>query len=79
MLIVPGMNDSEDEMNELVSWITGLADKEGNPIGSRIPLHISRFFPRYKMDDKKPTNVNKIYSLAELAGRKLKYVYTGTC
>ena len=79
MLIVPGMNDSEDEMNELVSWITGLTDKEGNPIGSRIPLHISRFFPRYKMDDKKPTDVNKIYSLAELAGRKLKYVYTGNC
>ena len=79
MLIVPGMNDSEDEMNELVSWITGLTDKEGNPIGSRIPLHISRFFPRYKMDDKKPTDVDKIYSLAEIAGRKLKYVYTGNC
>jgi len=79
MLVVPGMNDSEDEMKELTSWVYGLKDKEGNVIGENIPLHISRFFPRYKMNDKDPTDVKKIYALAELAREQLKYVYTGNC
>ena len=79
MLIVPGMNDSEDEMRELTSWIAGLKDKDGNVIGGDVPLHISRFFPRYKMSDKDPTDVRKIYALADIARERLKYVYTGNC
>ena len=79
MLIVPGMNDSEDEMRELTSWIAGLKDKDGNVIGGDVPLHISRFFPRYKMSDKEPTDVRKIYALADIARERLKYVYTGNC
>ncbi|MCR4730265.1 MAG: AmmeMemoRadiSam system radical SAM enzyme [Saccharofermentans sp.] len=79
MLIVPGMNDSEDEMRELTSWIAGLKDKNGNVIGVDVPLHISRFFPRYKMSDKEPTDVKKIYALADIARERLKYVYTGNC
>ena len=79
MLIVPGMNDSEEEMMELTSWIAGLKDKNGNVIGSNVPLHISRFFPRYKMSDRPPTDVKKIYALADIAREKLKYVYTGNC
>ena len=79
MLIVPGMNDSEEEMRELTDWISGLTDKAGNVIGDKIPLHISRFFPRYKMTDRPATDVGKIYSLAEIAREKLEYVYTGNC
>lgn len=79
MLIVPGMNDSEEEMRELADWISGLTDKHGNTIGNKIPLHISRFFPRYKMTDRAATDVGKIYSLADIAREKLKYVYTGNC
>lgn len=79
MLIVPGMNDSEDEMRELTSWIAGLKDNDGNVIGGDVPLHISRFFPRYKMSDKDPTDVRKIYALADIARERLKYVYTGNC
>ncbi|MBR4556434.1 MAG: AmmeMemoRadiSam system radical SAM enzyme [Clostridiales bacterium] len=73
MLIVTDMNDSEDEMRELVDWISGL---EG---GKEIPLHISRFFPRYKMTDRPATDVDKIYRLADVARDRLKYVYTGNC
>ena len=73
MLIVTDMNDSEEEMRELVDWISGL---EG---GKEIPLHISRFFPRYKMTDRPATDVDKIYRLADIAGDRLKYVYTGNC
>lgn len=79
MLIVPGMNDTEDEMRELTSWIAGLTDKDGKKIGCEIPLHISRFFPRYEMNDTPPTDVGKIYALADIAREKLKYVYTGNC
>ena len=79
MLIVPGMNDSEEEMRELIDWISGLTDKDGNIIGDKIPLHISRFFPRYKMTDRPATDVDVIYKLADIAGEKLEYVYTGNC
>ena len=78
-LIVPGMNDSEEELRELTRWIAGLKDGDGNTIGAGIPLHISRFFPRYKMTDRSPTPVSVIYDLADIARRDLKYVYTGTC
>ena len=79
MLIVTDMNDSEDEMRELTDWIAGIKDKEGNVIGDEIPLHISRFFPRYKMTDRPATDVDKIYMLADIARDRLKYVYTGNC
>lgn len=79
MLIVTGMNDSEEEMCELTAWIAGLKDKDGNLTGHKIPLHISRFFPRYKMSDRPATDVGIIYKLADIAREKLKYVYTGNC
>lgn len=70
-LIVPGMNDSYDEMENIAGWIASL------PGGKEIPLHITRFFPRHKMSDKKPTDVSLILELTELARRNLKYVYPG--
>ncbi|MBR4555643.1 MAG: AmmeMemoRadiSam system radical SAM enzyme [Ruminococcus sp.] len=70
-LIVPGMNDSERELRELSSWIAAL--------DTEIPLHISRFFPRFKMTDRAPTDVGLIYRLADIAREKLRYVYTGNC
>ena len=78
-LIIPGENDSEDEMRELTSWIAGLTDVEGKETGEEIPLHISRFFPRFHMTDRKATDVRHVYRLAEVAGEKLRYVYTGNC
>ncbi|MBO6165426.1 MAG: AmmeMemoRadiSam system radical SAM enzyme [Eubacterium sp.] len=78
-LIIPGENDSEQEIRELSGWIASLKDKEGNVIGTEIPLHISRFFPRFKMTDRDATEVKKIYRLADVAREKLKYVYTGNC
>ncbi len=74
-LIVPGENDSEDEMRELSAWISTLRE----PDGESVPLHISRFFPRFHMTDRKATEVRKIYRLAEIAREKLDYVYPGNC
>ena len=78
-LIVPGENDSEEEMRALASWVSTLTDADGTVIGPGIPLHISRFFPRFHMTDRPATDVNSIYHLAETARERLRYVYTGNC
>ncbi len=78
-LVVPAENDSEEEMRELSGWVAGLQDVHGGKPGSKIPLHISRFFPRYRMTGKKPTDVRKVYSLVKVAEENLRYVYPGNC
>ncbi len=74
-LIVPDENDSEAEMRELSGWVSTLR----NPDGEAVPLHISRFFPRFHMQDRGATDVRKVYRLAEVARENLPYVYTGNC
>ena len=70
-LIVPQMNDSETEMIAEAKWLAG--------IDENIPLHVSRFFPRYKILDRPATDVKKVYRLAEVARNFLNFVYTGNC
>lgn len=70
-LIVPGENDSEGQMEQLAAWVAGVDDK--------IPLHVTRFFPRWKMTDRPPTKVETVCRLADVAGRHLKHVFTGNC
>ena len=78
-LIVPGENDTEDEMRAISSYISNLKDKDGNIIGRDIPLHISRFFPRFKMTDRNATDIKVIYHLADIARESLNFVYEGNC
>jgi pyruvate formate lyase activating enzyme len=70
-LIVPGENDSEEEMNELSGWLASVKPE--------IPLHISRFFPRFKMQDREATPVKQVYRLAQIARSNLANVYEGNC
>ncbi|HQP46583.1 MAG TPA: AmmeMemoRadiSam system radical SAM enzyme [Flexilinea sp.] len=70
-LIVPGENDSDEEMEALAGWLAS--------VDPEIPYHVSRFFPHYHMPDKPPTPVKTVYHLAEIARKHLKYVYTGNC
>ena len=70
-LIVPHMNDSENEMNAEAKWLASISEN--------IPLHVSRFFPRYKVLNHAPTDIKKVYRLAEVARQYLKFVYTGNC
>lgn len=70
-LIVPGENDDESEMKNLSRWLAS--------VDKKIPFHISRFFPRYEMVDKKATEVEKLKKLAEIAGEVLESVYLGNC
>ena len=78
-LIVTGENDSEEEMREEAKWIRSLTDSKGNPIGKNIPLHVSRFFPRFHMTDREAAEVRTVYRLADIAREELNYVYTGNC
>ena len=78
-LIVPGLNDSKEEMREIASWIASRKDKEGNTVGGSIPLHVTRFFPRFHMQDREATKVKTVYELADIAREKLRFVYTGNC
>ena len=70
-LVVPGKNDAESEMEAEASWLASL-----NP---EIPLHISRFFPRYRLEDIAPTPVDTVYRLCGIARKHLQYVYPGNC
>ena len=70
-LIVPGVNDSEEEIDQLARWVASI-DKD-------IPYHVSRFFPCYKMSNEDPTPVRTVYRLAEIARKHLKFVYAGNC
>jgi len=74
-LIVPGINDSEEEMRAITSWIASLKNGKGHDI----PLHITRFFPRYRMTDRPATEIDKIFRLLSVAREKLDYVYPGNC
>ena len=68
-LVIPTKNDDPEEMEREVEWIASISPE--------IPLHLSRFFPRYKADDLPPTPAETIYRLKDIAEKKLKYVYTG--
>ena len=74
-LIVPGLNDSDQEMEEMSAWIASLMGGRGKDI----PYHISRFFPRYQMENAAPTDMDKLMHLAEIARKHLHHVYMGNC
>ncbi len=72
-LIIPCENDSEEEMQELSAWVATLE----NQTGKKIPLHITRFFPAFKLTDRVPTPVNTILRLVEVAKENLEFVFPG--
>ncbi len=72
-LIIPKENDSPDEMDELAKYLADLGAKNNTDV----PLHITRFFPRFNMTDRPATDVGLIYELCDVARRHLKYVHAG--
>lgn len=67
-LIVPGENDSVRRMEEQAEWMD-----------PKIPLHVTRFFPRYHMTDRPPTDIQTVYRLANIAAKYVEHVFTGNC
>jgi pyruvate formate lyase activating enzyme len=68
-LIIPGENDSVDD-------IRGLTDYIAANLGKDTPLHFSRYFPRYKMTSS-ATEEKTLLRAWEIAREKLDYVYVG--
>ena len=70
-LIVPGFNDTEEEMRTITQTIA--------QIDPQIVLHVTRFFPAGRMKHVPPTDVKKVYHFAEAAREYVASVYTGNC
>ena len=70
-LIVPGKNDGEEEIRSLAQWVS--------KIDKKIPLHITRFFPHWRMPDAEATPVDTVYRSVSAAREYLEYVYPGNC
>ena len=69
-LVIPGVNDTPDALRWTAEAIFG--------ISPRIPWHVSRFFPAYRMVDRPPTPVETLERAFRI-GREtgLRYVYLG--
>lgn len=69
-LVIPGMNDSDDELRAIAKWMAG--------IDRTMPWHISAFHPAYKLHDLPPTPRETIARAREIGlSEGLRYVYTG--
>ena len=70
-LLIPGINDDMPMIRRMCQWIAlnGLKDN---------PLHFSRFFPRYKMQDIPPTPIQTLKAAKQIALEEgVKHVYLG--
>ena len=65
-LVVPGKNDREEDMDAIAAFIASVSPE--------IPLHVTRFYPRFQMMDTPPTPAVTIQRLAAVARRHLKHI-----
>lgn len=70
-LLVPGYTDDSEMAKRMCGWIL-------KNLGPNHPLHITRFFPQYKLDRLAPTPVATLSRFRSLAmAEGLRYVYVG--
>ena len=70
-LLIPGKNDSDDELEAECRWIR-------KHLGPDVPVHFTAFHPDYRMTDviaTPPATLTRAREIGRLAG--LNYVYTG--
>jgi len=68
-LVITGMNDTDEDFTKLSDWICDNA-------GPGTPLHFSRYFPCYQMENP-PTPAATLKRAAAIASKRLKYVHLG--
>jgi pyruvate formate lyase activating enzyme len=69
-LLIPGFNDSQDEIERLTTFIAG--------VSTDIPWHVTAFHKDYRMNDPENTTAGMLVNAAETARRNgLRYVYAG--
>ena len=70
-LLIPGHNDSDDEITALSRWVL-------RELGPDIPIHFSAFHPDHKMPDVPPTPLSTLVKARHIAMQEgLHYAYTG--
>jgi len=70
-LVVPSLNDNEDELREMARWIV-------DNVGPDVPIHYSRFYPQYKLTNLPPTPVEKLERARQIAlDAGIRYAYVG--
>jgi pyruvate formate lyase activating enzyme len=70
-LVIPNVNDDMQMIRRMCRW---LADNDL----TEAPLHFSRFFPRYKMQDIPPTPIATLKTAKQIAEEEgIRYVYLG--
>ncbi|HDN80764.1 MAG TPA: AmmeMemoRadiSam system radical SAM enzyme [Chloroflexi bacterium] len=70
-LVIPGLNDSDEELRFIADFIS-------QELGPETPWHVSRFHPHYKMYDRPPTPVSTLHRAREIGLKAgLRYVYEG--
>lgn len=68
-LVIPGLNDNEETIDAASAWLASLDPS--------IPYHLTRFFPCHHMQDRPPTPVATLCTLADVARRHLDDVLIG--
>ncbi len=70
-LVVPTLNDSDASLEALTGWVA-------RELGRDVPLHFSRFFPNYQLQNLPPTPISTLTRARQIAlARGLRYVYVG--
>ena len=70
-LVVPGLNDSEQEITALARWLKA-------NLGPEVPIHFTRFYPQYLLKNLPPTPVSTLDRCKQTADAEgLHYVYMG--
>lgn len=69
-LLIPGLNDSLEELKDIAGFISSL--------GPETPWHISRFHPQFKMVRTPPTPISSLHRACHIGKEAgLWYVYSG--
>lgn len=70
-LVIPTLNDSDEELRKLARWVAA-------HLGAETPLHFSRFFPQYRMKNLPPTPSETLVRARDIAREEgLCHVYIG--
>ncbi len=70
-LLIPGENDSEQEVETLTQWVV-------ERLGPDVPVHFTAFHPDYRMRDRQPTPPATLSMARRIAIKNgIRYAYTG--
>ena len=71
VLILPGQNDGDGEIRDMCTWVV-------DRLGLDVPMHFTRFYPSYKIQNLPGTPINTLERIHDIAGQcGIRYAYIG--